>query len=308
MKRNTRRGSALILSLWALLLLSAAIFAWVKLIDQDITIAAEANGALDARALAHSGVAVALHPGVTPLTPALENQLSPDRGYKVQLQGEAGKLNLNWLLQGALANPPAPDADERLAMFKRFLERRGLSFKERETLVDSMLDWIDGDNLKRLNGAEDEGDYHPPNRGAFVSVDELQQVKGSRPLVAQPDWKNDLTINTNPGAIDLQWASQAVLEVLPNVGDARAQSFLQVRRGADKLDGTKDDHVFKDLTEALSYLGLAGPAALPVQPFVTLKDPTVRIVSVGQSGKVYRQVEVVARKMGAQPQILWWKE
>ena len=61
-KFRTSRGSALILSLWALLLLSAAVFAWVKLIEQDIAVSGDANSALDARALAESGVAIALAP------------------------------------------------------------------------------------------------------------------------------------------------------------------------------------------------------------------------------------------------------
>ena len=39
-----------------------------------------------------------------------------------------------------------------------------------------------------------------------------------------------------------------------------------------------------------------------------LNDPTVRIVSVGQSVDVKRTIEVVARKDSGQPQILQWKE
>ena len=50
------RGSALILALWALLLLSAAVFAWVKYIDQNIMLSQEANAGLEAKAFAHSGV------------------------------------------------------------------------------------------------------------------------------------------------------------------------------------------------------------------------------------------------------------
>src|SRR5580658_712461 len=62
---HRRRGSVLILALWALLLLSAAVFAWVKFIQQNAVYTGEANSGLDAKALAHSGVMVALHPQVT---------------------------------------------------------------------------------------------------------------------------------------------------------------------------------------------------------------------------------------------------
>ena len=297
------RGSALILSLWALLLLSAAVFAWVKFIQQDIDIASEANAMLDARALAHSGVAVAMHPLVSRMTPILQQRFARDRGYSVQLLGEGGKLNLNWIF-----TPPENPDPTKIEIFKRWLERRGLSFQERQTLVDCMLDWIDADNIPRLNGAEEEADYHPPNRGAFLSVDEIEQIKGSKPLVSQPGWRDDLTIYSNPGNVDLQAAPLSVLEVLPNVGDERARRFIQIRQGPDKLDGTKDDYLFKDINEAMSFLGMSGPAAQQLAAFVTLDDPTVHILSRGQSGKVYRQVEVVARKVGGQNQIFRWKE
>ena len=309
-RRRSEDASALILSLWALLLLSAAVFAWVKFIDQDLTIASEANAGLDAKALAHSGVAVAVHPRVTQATPLLQQQFSPTRGYKAQITSEAGKLNLNWLLQGAALNPPAPDSPAKLVLFKRFLESRGLTFQERETLVDCLLDWIDSDNLPRLNGAEDSADYHPPNRGALVSVDEIAQVRGAKPLVSQPGWKDNLTIWSRPGTVDLQSAPVAVLALLPNVENARAQRFVQFRQGPDKLDGTADDHIFKDVAEAMQYLGFAGPTAQALAPFVTVEPTpaTVRIISTGQSGKVYRQVEAVAQRVPGQPNFLWWKE
>lgn len=309
-RHRDRRASALILSLWALLMLSAAVFAWVKFIDQDLTISGEANAGLDAKALAHSGLSVALHPGVTQATPALEMQFGPARGYKTQITSEAGKLNLNWLLQGAALNPPAPDSPAKLVLFKRFLEARGLSFQEREVLVDCLLDWIDNDPLKRLNGAEEEPGYRPPNRGAFVSVDEIAQVRGSRPLVSRAGWKDLLTIWSRPGTIDLQSAPLAVLSLLPNVGEERARRFIQIRQGADKLDGTKDDRLFKDAAEAMQYLGLASQAAETLAPFVTVErtPAVVRIVSTGQSGKVYRQVEAVAQKQPGQTNFLWWKE
>lgn len=308
--KRGQRGSALILSLWALLMLSAAVFAWVKFIAQDITISGEANAGLDARALAHSGVAVALHPRVSQATPLLEQQFTPERGYKAQLTSESGKLNLNWLLQGAAQNPPTPDSPAKIVLFKKFLEAHGLSFQERERLVDCLLDWLDAGDLQRLNGAEKSGDYNPPNRGAFVSVDEIAEVKGSEPLVSQPGWKDDLTIWSRPGRIDLQSAPLSVLELLPNVGDPQAQRFIQLRQGADKLDGTADDHIFKDVNEAMQYLGVSGPAAEALAPFVILERTPVivRIISTGQSGKVYRQVEAVAQRVPGQTNFLWWKE
>src|SRR2546425_6787936 len=82
--RKKNRASALILALWALLLLSMAVFAWVQFIDQNISISGNANAALNAKALAHSGVYVALHPRVSQATPLLHRHFN-NSGYDVQV-------------------------------------------------------------------------------------------------------------------------------------------------------------------------------------------------------------------------------
>jgi len=302
---SSRSGSVLILALWALLLLSAAVFAWVKFIDMNIDVTGDRNSGLEAKALAHSGVMVALNPQVTQQTPLLIQRIAADRGYRAQITGEGGRLNLNWLF-----TPPQNPDPGKIALFQRYLEHRGLTLEQRNRLTDCILDWLSPGNLGRLNGAEDDADYHPPHRGAFLSVDELAQVKGSEPLVAQPGWQDDFTIYTNPGMVDLQSAPLRILECLPYVGAPAAMRFLQMREGPDEVDGTADDHLFANVEEAISFLGLTGLQAQQVGAYVYLENPvsTVHILSTGQCGKVTRRVEVVAKKMGMQPIILSWKE
>ena len=296
--RRRQNGSALLLSLWALLILSVAVFGLAKFINQGIDSVRDANMGLDAKALAYSGVTIALNPDVYPQTPALVADFGQNRGFKARMVGEGGKLNLNFLLAG--------EQPQRLDILKNYLRYRGLKFEQIQTLVDCMLDWVDPDNIKHLNGAEDEGDYHPANR-PFQSLDEVAKVKGSRPLVTLPHWQDDFTLYSN-GTIDLQSATVAVLSSLPGVGEARARLLVQYRQGPDKQDGTLDDHIFKDINEALSFLGYSGQGNNPLSGLVGLKDPTYHIISVGSSGKVDRQVEVVAQKVGTRPNILLWKE
>jgi len=185
-----------------------------------------------------------------------------------------------------------------------------LNLEQRARLVDCALDWISPGNLHRLNGAEASPTYHPSKRGYFISVDELAQVKNSAPLVSQPGWQNDFTIYTSPGLVDLQSASRIVLEVLPGIGDANAERFLQFRRGPDKLDGTMDDHLFKSVQEAISFLGLNRDQAKQLAAYVYLENPLsmVHLISTGSSGHATRTVEVVAKKSGMQPTIYSWKE
>lgn len=300
-----RKGSVLILALWALLLLSMAIFAWTEFINKNIAITGDRNDGLEARAMAHSGVVVALHPQVTQLTPILNQQFSADRGYKVQLTGEGGRLNLNWLF-----TPPESADAGRLALFKRYCERRGLNMEQQARLTDCILDWLQPGNIPRLDGAKAEGDYHPPGRGYFLSVQELALVKGSGPLVSQAGWQDDFTIYSSPGQVDLQSASLRIIESLPGVGEMNAARFIKIRQGPDGVDGTMDDHIFKDVNEAISYLGLNTQQAEQLAPYVYVENPltNVHIISTGQCGRVFRRVEVVAKKMGMQPIIMSWKE
>ena len=294
----TTGASALLLVLWALVVLSAAVFTWVAMINADLLIHTEANRDVEARAMAHSGVALALHPLVTVKTPLLEEDVAADLGYKVRLLSEGGRLNLNWLLRG--------EDPRKLTIFKQWLENRGLEFQEREALVDCLLDFVDTDNVKHLNGQEDDGDYHPPNR-ELTSVDELAEVANAGPLVAQAGWKDDLTIDSN-GPFDLSAASAEIMRLLPGLGEARIAAFITYRQGKDGLDGTLDDPEFKNLKEAQSFLGLGDAQFKELGGLVSIKDQTTRIISEGRAGNAYRQVEVVCRKGSATPQILSWKE
>ena len=297
---NGKRGSVLLLVLWALLLLSSVIFVWVKSINQDISVTHQANSGLDARALAHSGAWIAMHPLVTRQTPLLDGTFGPARGYHVKLTGEGGKLNLNYILQTADQNP------QMRLLLENYLTRRGLSQMERATLIDSMLDWIQAGNTHHLNGMQDSTTYKNAHR-PFLSLDEVENVNGSRPLVSQPDWKDDFSLYSQ-GPVDLLSAPLIVLESIPGIGDARAARFIKIRQGPDKIDGTKDDYKFKDIAEVRSYLGLSEQQFETLNGLVTIQDPVYHILSEGQSGDVKRQLEVVARKTDSAPVILYWKE
>jgi hypothetical protein len=299
MHSRWNHGSALLLSLWALLVLSMAVFAWVKFIRVQLDASYQSDSGLDALALAHSGAEVALHPRTTTLTTQLNEDFGSGRSYAVVMVGEGGKLNLNWILQGE--NPA------RISILKHYLQLKGLSFQETAVLVDSLLDWIDPNSIKHINGMEDGPNYHPPNR-PLQSLDEVAQVNGAGPLVSQPGWQDELTIYST-GRIDLLAAPLDVLESLPGVNQASAERFVQLRQGPDKKDGTADDFVFpKDLNTILSYLGVAAQTASDLKRLVTFNDNVFSITSTGHSGNLTRQSKVIARKGNNNPNILLWKD
>jgi len=297
---HRRAASSLLLVLWALLLLSAAVFAFAKWMQQDMQLHAEANRDQEARAMAHSGMAFALIPQVTKLTPGLEEEFQGELGYRVRIVSEAGRLNIKWLLEG--------ETPVKLDILNKWLERRGLGFNERQIFIDCLLDWVDGDNAHRLNGVEDDGDYHPPNR-MLQSVEEIAQVHGAEPLTATEGWQESLTIYGTNGRINPLAADLETLRLLPgNLADPRLQAFVTYRRGRDGLDGTKDDPKFKSIEEVLTQLGSAGAGRQLLVDLVTIDDQIMRVTSEGRSADAYRQVEAVVLKGGGKPTIYSWKE
>ena len=299
-RASSTGGSTLMLALWALILLSAILFAWIEREDRSIDGVREANRGLEARAMAHSGLAVGLHPDIAFNSPNLDNHFDRDRSYHVTIHSEGGRLNLNYMLAGG---DPA-----HLKFLKDYLAARGLKFQERETFVDCLLDWTGpGGGTRRLNGVSESPDYHPPHR-ALQSVDEIALVNGSAPLVAQAHWKDDLTIFSS-GPLDLESVSAELLSLIPGLSPQRVQQFVNTREEREAKGVNPDGHAFKDVAEALSYLGLSQEQFSQLSGFLGFRDPILRIRSVGEAGQSSHQVDVVVKKaQGSKPQVLLWSE
>jgi len=291
-------GAALLLSLWALFLLSVMIISWALQIDSRLKISGSASRILEAEAMACSGAEVALHPSVKPGSPNLTRRVNARESYEAHITGEGGRLNLNWVVAG---EDPA-----RLELLRKYLENKGIDLNERDHMIDCLLDWVDPDNLVRLNGAEDSEDYHPANT-LLTRIDQLKKVKGWTEFTSVPAWDNDFTLNSN-GPIDLTWASRDLLLVLPGMTEPLVDAFLQYRRGPDGIDGTEDDTAFKSVEEVRTALGFSPEQFKALGRLVGFRDPVFRIVSIGKSGETTRVVQMVVRKVGAAPQMITWKE
>lgn len=285
------------LALWALFLLSAMIISWTLDIDSQLTFAGRANRVLEAEAMACSGAEVALHPLVKSSSPNLRGQFSNRQSYEAHLTGEAGRLNLNYIVAKILAGDPRNQAIFRETL-QNFLQVKGVDFNERDHMIDCLLDWVDPDNLVRLNGAEDSEDYHPPNKGTIVRLDELKKVKGWLEFTATPGWDDDLTLATTTGKVDPNWASRDVLMSLPGMNDAIVDSFLKLRRGPDEIDWTEDDLQFKDMEGLRVALRLNPQQFGQFAELIGVGDPVFRVVSVGKSSEVTRTVQMVFRRQG----------
>jgi len=292
-----RSGAALMLALWALFLLSAMVIAWALDIDSRLTLSGNASRVVEAEAMAASGAEVALNPAVEAGSSALHGSLGRNQTYEARIMGEGGRLNLNWILSGE--NP------QRLEILRQYLEVKGVDLNERDRMIDCLLDYVDPDDLPRLNGAEAEPGYQPKN-SLLQRVDELKEVKGWEKFTARRDWDADFTLYST-GPVDLTWASRDVLLSLPGFNEQIADRFLQLRRGPDEVDGTDDDPIFESLDQVRLALGFTPEQFAQLSGLIGFKDQVVRVVSVGKSGAATRTVEMIIRK-SAQPQMIRWKE
>jgi hypothetical protein len=299
--RNPRkiRGAALMLSLWALFLLSAMVISWAVEISSQLNLSSNANRMLDAEAMACSGVEVALHPGIKPGSPNLESVMGRNKSYEAHISGEGGRMNINWLIAG--------EDPTRVEVLRRYLENKGIDLNEREHMVDCLLDWVEPNvGTHHLNGATDSEDYHPTHT-LLTRIDELKKVKGWGDFTAQPGWDDDLTLNSS-GPIDVAWASHDVLLALPGMTEEIVDRFLQLRRGPDGIDGTADDAQFRSMDEVRLALGLRDEQFKQLSPLVSFKDPVFRVVSTGKASEATRVVQLVFRRVGVVPQVITWKE
>ena len=305
-KKGRRRAAAIMLALWALFLLSGMIISWAMDINTRLTISSAANRVLDAEAMACSGVEVAMHPFAKPGLAALHGSFVPNESYEARITGEAGRLNINKILAAGMADPNSPF----LELLRKYLEVKGVDLNERDEMIDTVLDWVDPDNLVRLNGAEDDNGYKPTNQ-PLRTIDELKRIRGWEEFTSRPDWDADFTVylpQQQDGKIDVNWASRDVLLALPGMSEGVVDRFMSMRRGRDDVEGTEDDVRFTDAGQLQIALGLTADQFRQIASLIssTPNDLVVRIVSVGKAGAVTRTAQVVVIRSG--PRILSWKE
>ncbi|MBI4024402.1 MAG: general secretion pathway protein GspK [Verrucomicrobia bacterium] len=302
MPPSSGRGSALLMVLWAMILMSVVVLGLVELVtlNQDEFVAR----ARDFRALqlAECGLAVGLHPNVEDGDEVLKQPVAPGEKFEVRLTSEGARLQINHLL-----------ATNQRAILIALFEKWGVPSADAGAAVDCLSDWVDADDLEHLNGAERD-DYtavgrpgYPPNR-PFRSVEEMALVRGMDIVAAKkPDWDTCFTIWSD-GKLDVNEASAELIEVVCGVTPQQAEALVSRRWGSDGKPGTDDDFRYKDLNQVRLVLGMADPDFQLVAGRLTLQDPTRRIESTGIVGEYRKTLMVVVRRNVNPPQYLAWLE
>ncbi len=276
-------GAALLAVLWVIALLLGLVAGASLLLTQDLDSAAAKRQVFRARMLAETGLALAMNPDVKPDDTLLRRQINDEEQYEVQMTGEDGLLNPNILLQ-----------NEDRETLRRIFRNWGLELSKADGLIDSLLDWVDQDSFKHINGAESKeygNDGRPFNR-PFRSIEEMSLVRGMDLVErANPEWRSWFSVLAS-GKLDLNEARPEIITTITGVSMTTAQNLQRNRRGPDGIRNTQDD-MRLDLASALVMLGI--PTNSPLANILSVDSPTKRIVVRVRVGDLEREVAAVVQ-------------
>ena len=192
-------------------------------------------------------------------------------------------------------------------------------------IIGSIQDWIDRDDNTHPNGAE--SDYYqslsPPyfaKNGPIDDITELLFIKGVTPEVFwgpnAPDHPPsifqgpasalspggllpttavvsaglaDIFTSVSTGVVNVNTASQSVLQMIPGVTESIAADIIRLRAGPDGVDGTEDDMPLQSVGQLVNA-GLSNQGAQAVGGFCAVRSATFEVrvdVDVGLSHRRY---------------------
>jgi general secretion pathway protein K len=291
-------GSALMITLWCVAVLSITVLAVARMVQNDVEDAGRMNRNFAARELALTGVALGMHPKIEPWDPLLTQQLADGGRLRVNVMSEAARLDINRVLR-----------EKERTMLKRLFQNWGAEPLEASTAIDSLVDWVDKDELRMNNGAEKPDlerlpQYSIPANRDFRSVAEMEKVRGMDRIAAlKPDWAEYFTVNGGR-RIDLQDASIDVMRA-GGLSEDQAKQVELVRRGADKTHRTKDDLRIKNAQEFLRKIGLPEAQLQFVQANFSAGSGPTRIESRADVGGTEYRIVAVAGKGGENSLVSW---
>lgn len=261
-RKHAEHGIALLMVLWILTILMVIVFSFSYMSRTETYATMSFKGGIEKKFLAEAG----LERGIMELfyrqfyrsqTIDIEGREiwktddTPYQGqvgdglYTVRITDETAKVDINRVSEVVLKN--------------LFLNL-GVQAEEVDTIVDSIMDWKDPDDLHRLHGAESDYYMSLPNpykaRDAdFDTLEELLLVKGMTPeiLYGTNEKKGAidfLTLHSRQDDININSAPKEVLMSIPGITPGLADAIMERRKDAE----IKDLGEIALPREALNYL------------------------------------------------------
>ncbi len=304
--RSDQKGIALVVVLWVLALLSVIALEFAYAMRTEVDIWNNHKDDLKGYFLARAGVDRAVLEIMRynqfrglPQEERKNELWRPDGsahevtldegGFKVAIEDEGGKLNVNYASEQTLRSP---------------LEGLEIPEEQASVIADSILDWRDTDDLHRLNGAEKEyynalAEPYDCKDGNFDSVEELTLVRGvTRDIYAKLAGKVTVypqgTGQASGGAININTASPAVLKAV----------FMDDTLVNDIIDKRKEKEITPQEFSQL-MAGRPNQGAIGTSP-----AGCYTIISTGRAkdSKTARSVKAIVALAGTECRIMQWTD
>ncbi|HEY8900364.1 MAG TPA: hypothetical protein VIM61_08125 [Chthoniobacterales bacterium] len=300
----SRNGSALLLSLWCVAILSITVLAVARMVMADVDDAGLRNRRFQARELALTGIAYGMHPKIEPWDPLLDQHFPDGSSLRVRVSSEGSRLDINRMVK-----------ERGQRTLRKLFEIWKVPSESISMITDSLVDWTDADDLRSLNGAEREqlvkqSQYSLPANRDFRSVTEMEKVRGMDVVAAaRPDWAKFFTVRGGR-RIDLQEAEIDVMRAAGGLSIDQARQIDLARLGPDRLPQTKDDLKIKSVDEFLRKMGISELQRKQMGSLFSAGTGPTRIESKATvGGTAYTVTAIVAKGSGGgEPPLLDWEE
>jgi general secretion pathway protein K len=223
-----QQGIALVVVLWLVILLTVIAASHARVIRTETRLASNHVEAGKARGLAEAGA----HHAIMELLVRDQEQRWAVNGSVNRIRFEEGDVAITVRDARGLIdiNKAQP------ALLESVLAGLGVEQDPRQALVDAIIDWRDKDNVKHLNGAEDD-DYRraglrwAARDGAFRSVEEFRYVLG----MTNPVFERlapYLTVYSGTAGVELEFAPPWLSSVLADTQDAPSAGIASLSGGS----------------------------------------------------------------------------
>ena len=224
-------------------------------------------------------------------------------------------------------------------LIQQVLTTMGADAGDLSVIADSIQDWVDGDDATRPAGAE--SDYYQGLSPAYYAknapiddISELLLIKGiSLPLFRGGTVPNnqgaafqhhrtgsghstgqatdypfglaDVFTPFSTGKVNLNTATETVLQLIPGVDTQTAQAIIKIRSGQGGADGSG---ALRSLAQ-LNAIGIPAQASAQMQRYVDVRGSTYEVHATARIGDYSREYIAVLFRNGPSVEVysFYWK-
>lgn len=310
---SRQQGSVLVLALLVIATLTGLAVAFSGTARTEVSLAAFSRDRLRAEALARAGIEAALHAIAADEDLETDHQeedwalldgtavpleIPEEARLTLLIQDESGRFHLN-----RLRNEAGEIDEDEAKRLERLFDILGLD----RVAFESLLDWLDADDIKRLDGAESfhyEGlkAPYPCANGPLLSPGQVHLVRG----LAQTDGlgeegNTDLLDRVTVyafGKVNVNTAPAEVLESLDQDLD---------RTLAEAILDQRVDEPFASVEEVKEVPGMEEEVFERIQPLLTVKTSLFRIQSKAQWDEATCRMDAVVERSEDTLRRIFWK-